>query len=106
MINNFIAENNIRLYSAEADLDFIEEKLYEILFTIGINNVSLDEISIDEIIKAIRSMTPFTRHEHQDGIYHIHPSASIMNSINIFLVSNARRLWFRRQIIKWEISNA
>jgi hypothetical protein len=106
MIDNPISENSISLYSAEADLDFVEEKLYEILFIIGINNVSLDEISIDEIIKEIRSTTPFTRHEHQDGVYHIHPSASIMNSINIFLVSNARRLWFRRQIAKWEISNA
>jgi hypothetical protein len=105
-MNNFIGENNIRLYSAEADLDFIDEKLYEILFTIGINNVSLDEISIDEIIKAIRFMVPFTRPEDQEGLYHVHTSASIMNSMNIFLVSNARRLWFRRQIAKWETSNA
>jgi hypothetical protein len=96
-------QNPSDTFSAESELAFVEEKLYEILFTVGITDFVLDELTIDDIVLAIRNMVPFTKNESYGDTYIIDPSSTILNSMSIFLIGNARRLWFRRQIAKAEL---
>ena len=93
-------------YNADAEITYCEDKLYEVLSYIGMADVDLSVITIDEIVEGIRSTVPFSKLDMENGVYTITAGGTELNALNIRLVSSARRHWHRYNIAKVVKANA
>ena len=84
-------------YDAAADIERAELKLAQICFTVGLNGSSLDALSIDEIIAAIRTHYRYTSPLASST----EPAAVDWNrQANFHLVIQARKYWWTLQLAK------
>lgn len=93
-------------YNADAEISYCEDKIYEILAYIGMSDVDISELTIDEIVAGVRGTIPFTRLDMDNGVYTITAGGTELNALNIRLVSSARRHWYRYNVAKAVRDNA
>jgi len=105
-LRSYDPANPSTTYNADTEISYCEDKLYEILAYMGMSNVDLSVITIDEIVEGIRSTIPFTRLDMDNGVYTITAGGTELNALNIRLVSSARRHWHRYNIAKVVQANA
>lgn len=81
-------------YDAAKDLEYVEYNILYILLVLGLDNLNIDDFTIDELVLSIREQFPISQtNDFTSG-------ASTLKSIHIDLVSNLRRLWHARQVIR------
>ena len=99
--------NPSETFSATAELSYVEEKLVELLLSLGFNSSDLLTITIDEIVNKIRELFPYQRVSSELMEFgQVLTSAQVNINIRcIELTGTARRLWYRYNMVKAVVEN-
>lgn len=89
------SEVNGNLYDPLKDLERIEYNLYKICLIAGIENADLDDLTIDDLITALRSSFYYSSPKAQSLS---HSSIDFISQENFHLVIQARKYWWYRQL--------
>lgn len=81
-------------YSSEADLEYVEYALVNVLMILGYNNLDVDSYTIDEILDKIKEVFIYDKTKQPTAAY------GMVNNINGYLSEKYRVAWYNRQFIK------
>jgi hypothetical protein len=93
-------------YNAESDLKHIELSLLKVILILGLVVEDFEKYSIDEIINAIdNTFTYGSENNTIAGTGETYPVYIFLRKHGLFLKEHCKRLWFWKQLAKFEVEN-
>jgi len=102
------SNSETRLYDVEANISDLEKTIYKVMFVCGIGHLSINSVTIDEIVDAIRATFPVNPSSNvgTDSVMQLPKSANpgyeFLNKNHAILIRELRWAWFDYQIAKYE----
>ena len=93
-------------YNAEKNLEYIELSILKIILLSGLLPENFEKYSIDDLIEAIEETFPYNKETAQiksaEGNL---PVYVFLRKHRFFLKDTCKKLWFWRQLAKFEVKN-
>ena len=83
-------------YDAAADLAYVERELITIMYVLGMSADDMSSEIFDEMVERLKSTFPFLRLDEGRRL----ASNDSLKEINVLLMLNLRRLWYRWQLAR------